>query len=154
MASDLIAAHPGEARILSYRILSYEREDDGFKPVDAYPRLSLACISTHDHQTLAGRWRSADSKARAEHGIVPAGVSETHIEARQHEGVLKLALDASGAEPLARLPPAQERGAPPSTTDSYPNWKPKLTVSIEDLEDLLLVREISEAMRHERSGGV
>ncbi|WP_426232233.1 4-alpha-glucanotransferase [Pararhizobium sp. DWP3-4] len=139
MASDLIAAHPGEARILSYRILSYEREDDGFKPVDAYPRLSLACISTHDHQTLAGRWRSADSKARAEHGIVPAGVSETHIEARQHEGVLKL---------------AQERGAPPSTTDSYPNWKPKLTVSIEDLEDLLLVREISEAMRHERSGGV
>lgn len=43
-----------DACILSYRILSYARDDSGFKPAYAYPRLSLASITTHDHQTLGG----------------------------------------------------------------------------------------------------
>jgi 4-alpha-glucanotransferase len=180
-----------EARILSYRILSYEREDDGFKPADAYPRLSLACISTHDHQTLAGWWRGADIKARAEHGIVPLDVSRAHVEERQHEREdLKLALGEAGAEPPARLPPTNANdeklkdlvvGAHrfiaktpsvlaavrladmtsekrptniPGTSDSYPNWKPKLSVTIENLEQLSLVQEIAAAMQKERSGAM
>ncbi|KAA0687992.1 4-alpha-glucanotransferase [Neorhizobium sp. P12A] len=177
-----------EARILSYRILSYERDDDGFKPADAYPRLSLACISTHDHQTLAGWWRGADIKARAEHGIVPPDVSQMHVEERQHERQdLKVALEEAGREPPGRLPPrtasddkvkdlvvsahrfiaktrsmlaavrlADTTGEKrptniPGTTDRYPNWKPKLSVSMEELKGLPLLRDIAEAMRKERS---
>jgi 4-alpha-glucanotransferase len=180
-----------EARILSYRILSYERGDDGFKPAEAYPRLSLACISTHDHQTLAGWWRGADIKARAEHGIVPPDVSKTHVEERQHERQdLKVALDDAGTDPPDRLPPrtasddklkdlvvsahrfiaktpsmlaavrlADMTGEKrptniPGTRDSYPNWKPKLSVSIEKLERLPLLQEIAAAMRQERSGAL
>ncbi|MCB5203751.1 4-alpha-glucanotransferase [Neorhizobium sp. T786] len=176
-----------QARILSYRILSYEREDDGFKPVDAYPRLSLACISTHDHQTLAGWWRGADIKARAEHGIVPPDVSERHIERRQEERQdLKVALDEAGAGPPDRLPTetasdekltdlvvsahrfvaktpsvlAAVRLADmtgenrptniPGTSDGYPNWKPKLSVPIEELATLPLVNEIAAAFCEER----
>jgi 4-alpha-glucanotransferase len=84
-----------DARILSYRILTYEREEHRFKPASAYPRLSLACISTHDHQTLAGWWRGADIKARERHGIVPPDVTQTHIEERKDERrELKEALEA------------------------------------------------------------
>jgi 4-alpha-glucanotransferase len=180
-----------KARILSYRILSYEREEQGFKPADTYPRLSLACISTHDHQTLAGWWRGADIKARAEHGIVPPDVTETHVEERQHEREdLKVALVHAGTTPPGRLPPrtstdhklkdlvvsahrfiaktssvlAAVRLADitdekrptniPGTSDSYPNWKPKLSTPIEDLPGLPLLKEIAEAMREERAGGM
>jgi len=178
-----------EAGILSYRILSYERDDAGFKPADAYPRLSLACISTHDHQTLGGWWRGADIKARKEHGIVPPDVTEMHIEERDHEREdLKTALDEAGVEPPARLPPVKASDDQlkdlvisahrfiaktpsvlvavrladmtnekrptniPGTSSSYPNWKPKLSVSVEELDDLPLLQKIAKVMRNERSG--
>lgn len=175
-----------EAQILSYRILSYERGEDGFKPADAYPRLSLACISTHDHQTLAGWWRGADIKARAEHGIVPPHVSATHLDQRKHEREeLKLVLDEAGVETPHRLPSAandqklrelvvsahrfisktlsvmvavrladmtgeKQPTNIPGTSDSYPNWKPKLSVPVEELANLLLVQEIADVMQQER----
>lgn len=177
-----------EAQILSYRILSYERGEEGFKPADAYPQLSLACISTHDHQTLAGWWRGADIKARADHGIVPSDVSAAHVEERKHEREdLKLVLDEAGVETPHRLPSATANDEKlkdlvvsahrfiaktpsvlaavrladmtgekhptniPGTSDSYPNWKPKLSVSIEDLINLPLVQEIADVMQQERS---
>jgi 4-alpha-glucanotransferase len=176
-----------EAQILSYRILSYERDDQGFKPAEAYPRLSLACISTHDHQTLAGWWRGADIKARAKHGIVPPDVTETHIDERHHEREdLKLALEEAGLDAANRLPTwnasdeklndlvvsahrfiastpsvlaavrlSEMTGEKsptniPGTSDGYPNWKPKLSVEVEDLPELRLVKEIAGAMRQER----
>lgn len=60
-----------DANLLSYRILSYERDNRGFIAPDKYPAMALACVSTHDHQTLAGWWRGADIEARAAHGMVP-----------------------------------------------------------------------------------
>lgn len=175
-----------EAQILSYRILSYEREKGSFKPAEIYPTLALACISTHDHQTLAGWWRGADIKVRAEHGIVPTDVTEKHVEERKHERKgLKEVLEEAGAEPPERLSnTANERGLSdlvvsahrfiaktpsllaavrladltseknptniPGTSDSYPNWKPKLSVSLEDLLEVPLLQDISGVMREER----
>ncbi len=55
MASDL----------LSYRILSFEREDGGgFKPPSAYPRKALVAVATHDLPTFAGWWQSSDTSLR------------------------------------------------------------------------------------------
>ncbi|MBW9117339.1 4-alpha-glucanotransferase [Rhizobium cauense] len=176
-----------KARVLSYRILSYEREDRGFKPADSYPRLSLACISTHDHQTLAGWWRGADIEARAEHKIVPPDISEEHVAERKRERKdLKDALDEAGTNPPARLPPnsasdeklkdlivsahrfiaktpsvlaavrladmtGQKRPTNiPGTSGDYPNWKPKLSVPLNELAALPLVKEIAGAMQDER----
>lgn len=177
-----------EAQILSYRILSYEREDNGFKPPNDYPQLALACISTHDHQTMAGWWRGADIKARAEHGIVPPDTSETHLKERQFERKdLKIALNDAGATPCDPVPSAAAPDSElrklvvgahrfiaktpsvmvavrladmtgekqptniPGTSDSYPNWKPKLSVSVEDLVNVPLVQEIAGVMQEERS---
>ncbi len=179
-----------QAQILSYRILSYEREEDGFKPAEAYPVLALACISTHDHQTLAGWWRGADIKVRAEHGIVPQDVTERHIKERKQERMdLKETLQEAGTEPPRQLQPgslneeklrdlvvsahrfiaktpsllaavrladltSEKRPTNiPGTSDSYPNWKPKLSVSIEKLRDVPLLRAVAEAMREERPRG-
>lgn len=177
-----------EAQILSYRILSYERGEDGFKPADAYPRLSLACISTHDHQTLAEWWRGADIKARADHGIVPSDVSAAHVKERRHEREdLKLVLAQADVEAPHRLPSAAANDEKlkdlvvsahrfiaktpsvlaavrladmtgekhptniPGTSDTYPNWKPKLSVSVEELATVALVKKIAEVMREERN---
>ncbi len=176
-----------ESRILSYRILSYERGEDGFKTAGAYPRLSLACVSTHDHQTLAGWWRGADIKARSEHGIVPPDLTRSHVEERQHEREdLKAALEQENTDPPKRLPSptagdetlkdlivsahrfiartasvlaavrlADMTGEKrptniPGTSDSYPNWKPKLSVPVEQLAVLPLLLQIAEALREER----
>jgi len=177
-----------EAGVLSYRILSYERGKHGFKPAHAYPRLSIACISTHDHQTLAGWWRGADIRARLRHGIVPPDVTKAHVEERRHEREdLKNALDIAGTQPPAdppavttndkklrdlvvsahefiaktssvlaavRLADMTDEKRPtniPGTSDSYPNWKPKLSVDLDQLPKLPLLLKICEAMREGRS---
>lgn len=159
------------ARILSYRILSYERDDASFKPASTYPTLALACISTHDHQTLAGWWRGADIAARAEHGIVSAELTEQHEAERQLErGYLAMAIESSvgatdeqltisahrfiaetpsllAAVRLADLTDEQRPTNIPGTSDSYPNWRPKLSVPIDDIAALWLVGTVARAMR-------
>jgi 4-alpha-glucanotransferase len=179
-----------EAQILSYRILSYEREESGFKAADSYPRLSLACISTHDHQTLAGWWRGADIKARAEHGIVPDDTTEVHVEEREAEREeLQVALAQAGVRVPKQMPSAAASDAKlkdlvlsahrfiartpslmvairladmtgekqptniPGTSDTYPNWKPKLSVTLEQLKDVPLLLEIAAAVQEERRSG-
>ena len=48
------------ANILGMRVLWFERSGAGFSPPAGYPRLSVACVATHDLATLAGWWRGAD----------------------------------------------------------------------------------------------
>lgn len=182
LQEDLAAAH-----ILSYRILSYEQDEQGFKPADVYPVLALACISTHDHQTLAGWWRSADIQARSDHGIVPPDLTEKHREYRKRERRnLKAAVKLAGLDLPARLARAKasertlreltvsayrfiartpsllavvrladltDEKRPtnvPGTSDSYPNWKPKLSFLLEDLMSSPLLKSVTAAMREER----
>lgn len=181
LPDDLEAAH-----ILSYRILSYEQDEKGFKPADAYPALALACISTHDHQTLAGWWRGADIDDRHDHGIVPPDLTAKHLEHRRRERRhLKSALSAAGLDVPAgltarasretlrkltvsayrfiarspsllvavRLADLTDEKKPtniPGTSDSYPNWKPKLSVSLEEMRSSPLLERVAEAMREER----
>lgn len=175
-----------KAQILSYRILSYERDEVSFKPAHDYSSLALACISTHDHQTLAGWWRGADIETRAEHGILSTDITKKHIEGRRNERkMLVQALRDAGAEPPKRLASALAKGKKqelvisahrfiaktpsllaavrladltdekrptnvPDTSDSYPNWKPKLSIALEGLTRLPLVNEIAKVMRRER----
>ncbi|MBY2965023.1 4-alpha-glucanotransferase [Rhizobium leguminosarum] len=182
LQDDLATAH-----ILSYRILSYEQDEKGFKPADVYPALALACISTHDHQTLAGWWRGADIQARCDHGIVPPDLTKKHLEDRKRERRnLNAALKAAGLELPARLFQARaseetlreltvsayrfiartpsllaavrladltDEKRPtnvPGTSDSYPNWKPKLSVLLADLMSSPLLKSVTAAMREER----
>ncbi|MGH7090687.1 MAG: 4-alpha-glucanotransferase, partial [Stellaceae bacterium] len=63
IGEDLGTVPPGfseilnDAGVLSYRLLLFERtEDGGFLPPKAYPRPAAAAFSTHDIATLKGFW--------------------------------------------------------------------------------------------------
>jgi 4-alpha-glucanotransferase len=70
--------------ILSYRVLLFEREDDGsFKAPERYPALALATATTHDVPPIAG-WavgRDIDSWDRT--GLMPADWSQAARSARR-----------------------------------------------------------------------
>jgi (1->4)-alpha-D-glucan 1-alpha-D-glucosylmutase len=60
------------ARVLSYRLLLFEREDGGFKRPSVYPRDALVAWSTHDLPTIAGWWQDEDLRTRASLGLMTA----------------------------------------------------------------------------------
>ena len=59
------------AQILSYRVMRFEREGEGFLPPDRYPRLAVACVATHDLPPLAGWWEGNDLTEAAGLGLLP-----------------------------------------------------------------------------------
>jgi 4-alpha-glucanotransferase len=61
----------GRFRILSYRLLYFERGEWGsFKRPDEYPQQALVSTTTHDLATLAGFWSGADIEARRNAGVM------------------------------------------------------------------------------------
>ena len=59
-------------RILSYRLLYFERErEGGFIPPGSYPPQALVSSTTHDLPTLAGFWQCRDIEARRSAGLLP-----------------------------------------------------------------------------------
>jgi 4-alpha-glucanotransferase len=72
-------------RVLSYRILLFERDERGFLPPEAYPRSALVCLSTHDLPTFQGWWRGDDVALRAEHGLIDAQAAADQAAARDVE---------------------------------------------------------------------
>ena len=86
------------ANILSYRVMWFERhgQGQGFSPAEAYPRKSVACVTTHDLPTIAGWWQGEDIREKEALGLIPREVAEA---ARKERAVLKLAfLRAIGVE--------------------------------------------------------
>lgn len=99
------------ARILSYRILYFEQDARGFVPPDRWPRMALACLSTHDLPTLAGWWRAEDIALRRAHGLVGDTASEAQARTRADErGRLVHALAAAGLLDAAAEPPDAAAG--------------------------------------------
>jgi glycogen debranching enzyme GlgX/4-alpha-glucanotransferase len=94
----------GASRILSYRVLWFEREGREFRPPEHYPRLAAACVATHDIPTLAGWWEGADIAEREQLGLLDAaGAADAWAERAAERGTLlaALGLESHGA---ARLP--------------------------------------------------
>ncbi|WP_410216791.1 4-alpha-glucanotransferase [Paracoccus sp. (in: a-proteobacteria)] len=71
--------------ILSYRILLFERTEEGFIPPEDYPRNALACLSTHDLPTFQGWWRGDDISLRLDHGLISETAANEQTEARKVE---------------------------------------------------------------------
>ncbi|MFK8250495.1 glycogen debranching protein GlgX [Ancylobacter terrae] len=91
-------------RMLSYRVLWFEREGADFLPPDRYPALAAACVSTHDLPTLRGWWAGADIAEREQLGLDDAAATAAARLARATEKRrLAAALVAEGL-----LDPAQE----------------------------------------------
>jgi 4-alpha-glucanotransferase len=61
----------GQAGVFSYRVLLFEKDDEGFIAPDRYPRLALAVAGSHDLPTLHGWWQSIDVDLKRRHGLYP-----------------------------------------------------------------------------------
>ena len=59
--------------ILSYRIMSFERDGAMFKDPSSYPRKALAAVATHDLPTFAGWWKGFDTDLREEFNVYTPG---------------------------------------------------------------------------------
>lgn len=84
-------------RLLSYRVLYFERWDNGlFRRPDAYPPLALVTPTTHDMPTIAGNWLGLDLQLRTDIGIYADDATiarETEGRARETEALLAALAD-------------------------------------------------------------
>ncbi|WGD32063.1 glycogen debranching protein GlgX [Ancylobacter sp. WKF20] len=79
--------HLAEQRMLSYRVLWFERQDEVFIAPEDYPPLAAACVSTHDLPTLPGWWDGVDFDERLTLGLDDAAAVAKAREARAAEKV-------------------------------------------------------------------
>jgi len=144
-----------EAGVLSYRLLWFERNEDGsFRRLEEYPGRAAASTSTHDLPTLAGFEAARDVAARREAGLIDESTYEQRLASRYEEiHRLHNALAESGfaGDPLAFLlstPCAVciinqedltgevEQQNLPGSTWQHPNWRRKMKVPVEEFDAL------------------
>ncbi|MBS9478504.1 glycogen debranching protein GlgX [Ancylobacter radicis] len=77
--------HLTEQRMLSYRVLWFERQGEQFIAPQDYPALAAACISTHDLPTLPGWWEGVDFDERRALGLEDDETLATARQARAQE---------------------------------------------------------------------
>lgn len=99
---DAVREALARSRVLSYRLLYFERDGSGgFASPAAWPRDALVSIGTHDLPTLAGWWNGHDLQLRDRLGLYPdAQTREQHEQARELDRVRLLAALAG----VGRLP--------------------------------------------------
>jgi 4-alpha-glucanotransferase len=90
------------ARVLSYRVLYFERTGQGeWKSPEAYPQQAVAVVTTHDLPTLAGFWAGQDIDLRAGLGLyADGGTVQRERQEREHDKRrIARALGAAGLLP-------------------------------------------------------
>jgi glycogen debranching enzyme GlgX/4-alpha-glucanotransferase len=158
------------ADVLSYRVLWFEREGQGFIPPAQYPARAVACISTHDLPTLAG-WRAgADIAERQALGFLDATTADAaRAERRTEADELAAAIGGPPDAPavhgfVAQAPSclvlaqvddlAGEAMAVnlPGTDHERPNWRRKVGTKVPELVENATARAILDRLRPGRTG--
>jgi 4-alpha-glucanotransferase len=144
-----------EAGILGYRLLWFERNNDGtFRAPYEYPASAAVSTTTHDLATLAGFFSGKDIEARKSAGLVDdAGYAEQKASREQEIQKLNEALAGAGfggdglgfilstPSTLAIVNQEDLTGEElqqnlPASTWQYPNWRRKMRVAVEDFSGL------------------
>lgn len=89
-----------EAAILSYRVIHFERREDGtYRAPGEYPALAAASAATHDLASLKGFWLGRDIEWRRRLALYPDAAAEA-TEAAERECDRRLLLEALACEGL------------------------------------------------------
>ena len=99
---DGLAERLQDQRILSYRLLYFQRESDGgFTAPEKYPAQALAAVSTHDLPPLRGYWLGRDLELRARLGLYPDEALRERqlVDRAQSRARLLVALEREGLLP-------------------------------------------------------
>ncbi len=156
--------------------------DGGFLPPDAYPAQSVAVVGSHDLPTLRGWWEGRDIDLKESLNLFPGeGEADRQRAARSRDRqALLVALRAQGllgdAEPdiptlsraahrflartpamlaLAQIDDLTDEADPvnvPATSDEHPNWRRRLSMTLEELAARPRFVDIAAIFRNERGG--
>ncbi len=161
------------ARILSYRVLWFERMGSGFRPPTDYPELALACLASHDLPTFRGWRQGLDIAIDRGLGRIPPDAVSAREEARREEIAQLDSLsraasnglqDASAAAHgmIASAPSrvmliqaddladASEPLNVPGTDTERPNWRRRLLPTVDRLAARPLAQAIIARVKAER----
>jgi 4-alpha-glucanotransferase len=145
-------------RILSYRLILFERNGDSFRSAVDYPRDAIASFTTHDLPTFDGWLTGVDLECRVNTGMLPASELVPSQQARMH-ALAKLReafhLSPEEANPqvyfaalcrflsntpsrlrllnLEELSGEREQQNLPGTTSEAPNWRRRVGQPLESL---------------------
>jgi 4-alpha-glucanotransferase len=144
-----------DAGLLSYRVLWFERNNDGsFRRPAEYPERAAACTTTHDLPTLAGFTSARDIEARLAAGLIDQNAYQEQLAARYEEiRRLNNALTEAGfaGDPVRFVfsTPCQvaivnqedltgetDQQNLPGSTWQYPNWRRKMRVPVEQFSEI------------------
>jgi len=148
-----------------YRVMLFEREGDGrFKPAEIYPEGALATFDTHDLPTFRGWLEKHDMAVKRGFGLDPGESDEAR--ARAHRKLREtLSEHANGYAPddiaavaafLAATPSrlvvvslddvlgVLDQVNIPGTTTEHPNWRRKLPLPLEELDNHAGLRRVAE----------
>lgn len=161
---DEVRADLSERRVLSYRLLWFER-----RSTERFEEQALAAVTTHDLPTIAGVWTGGDVEDQRSAGLSPNLEGEAEVRRRLQRAaavgddtpvdeVVLATYRALAKAPsqvlVATLEDAvgvAERPNMPGTVDEWPNWSIPLPVSVEDLVASPQAAAIAEALT--RKGG-
>jgi 4-alpha-glucanotransferase len=93
--------------ILSYRLLIFEKNDNGFRLPGEYPAQALTSTTTHDLPTVAGFWAGEDIEARLQTGTA----DRRAYEAQKTERTVDMQRLLNNLLAMNLLPPDHERDA-------------------------------------------
>jgi 4-alpha-glucanotransferase len=145
--------HVARYGVWSYRVLMFERSDDGsFKAAHTYPQNALVTFSTHDLPTFAGWKAGHDLVVKLALGLDPgetadqrhAAIAALDLIARRTDGgsdfwsVIEF-LSGSPSRILAisieDLLQVLDQPNVPGTINEHPNWRRRLPVMIDVFPD-------------------
>jgi len=169
------------ANILSYRVLMFEKDDQGFVPPSSYPELSLAVAGNHDLPTLHSWWEARDVGLKERLNLIPSAEA-TRLRAERDEDRKQLVaalqredLLPDGAPPdietliravhsylsrsrsmiaLVQLDDLTGEVDPvnlPSTSDEYPNWRRRLSLSLDEISAHPRLEALAQAFQAGRA---
>jgi (1->4)-alpha-D-glucan 1-alpha-D-glucosylmutase len=152
-----------QARILSYRVLFFEKEREGFIPPDRYPPLSLAVAGSHDLPTMIAWVAASDLALKSDLALYPNGKLKKDAQldrAYDRQELLaafgELGLPAKPDMPMEQFATAAhtflassasaiamvqidditKESTPvnvPATSTEHPNWRRRLSMSLEEI---------------------
>ncbi len=166
------------AGILSYLVLWFEREGAGFRSPATYPALAAACLSSHDLPTFRGWQKGLDIALDAELGRVTSEQRHRAEDARVNEAralaqtVAAMVPEHAGSDPLVAVHAAVSASPAllllvqvddltgeteplnlPGTDRERPNWRRRLSVSVDDLAALPDAQAVTAPLRTSRPRG-
>lgn len=172
-----------DANILSYRVLYFEKSNDGFAPPASYPKLALAVSSSHDLPTLRAWWEASDLALKEQLDLFPESSLATKAKEERARDRLELSTALRGeklvqgnVEPNELFAAAHEflartRAAltvvqlddicdevlpvnvPCTSEEEHPNWRRRSSMTLEELSTAPRLEAIQTIMQNAHRSG-